>query len=534
MIFTADYVVIGAGTAGCVLAGRLAESATVILVEAGGDSSSLRIKMPAGVMQLMGNPRFDWCLTSAPDASRGGRVIHWSAGRIVGGGGAINGMAFNRGLARDYEKWRAAGCDGWGAADVAPFFRDMECFDSGGSAPGGTAQRGYRGRQPVEFNRFHCRSTRIFLEGCAQAGIPRVDDVNGFPASGAGRTQTNTRFGRRVSTRESYLRPAQRTGRVRLFTDSLGRRLLFEGRRCVGAAFRRGGEEHQARARREVIVTAGALATPKLLLLSGLGPRRDLEDLGIPVQAHLPGVGDNLQDHAGVGLSISARVEGLCARDAAGWRAARHGLNWWLRGRGPAAGGPILATAYGCSGTGGDPDVHLQFMALTLADGGLGLGAAPGMTVIVSPCEPRSRGRLRLLSTDPRDAVEARLELLGDPLDVSTLVRGLKLVRRIVASPSLRGVDAVEQLPGAGRDGDAALADYCREAAGSQYHPAGTCRMGGADSVVDPTLKVRGVGGLRIADASVMPTLTSANTNAPVMMIAERAAHWLRRDALTA
>jgi choline dehydrogenase len=530
VIFQADYVVIGAGTAGCVLAGRLAANATVILLEAGGDSSSLRLKVPAGVIRLMGNPRFDWCLTSAPDASRGGRVIHWAAGKTVGGSGAINGMAFNRGLARDYEKWLAAGCSGWGAADVAPFFRDMECFDAAGSAADAAGNRGSHGPQAVEFNRFRCRSTRIFLEGCAQAGILRVDDVNGFPSCGAGLTQTNTRFGRRMSARESFLRPAQRSGRLQLFTHSVCRRLLFESRRCVGATFRRDGTDHQARARREVIVTAGALATPKLLLLSGLGPMRELEDLGIPVVADLPGVGDNLQDHAGVGMSISGRVDGICARDAAGWRTAVHGLNWWLRGRGPAAGGPILATAYGCSGDDGTPDVHLQFMALTLRDGGLGLGATPGMTVIVSCCEPRSRGRLKLRSAEPEETVDARLELLGDPLDVSTLVRGLKLVRRIVASPSLRAVDALEQLPGPARNSDAGLADYCREAAGSQYHPAGTCRMGGEDAVVDPALKVRGVGCLRIADASVMPALTSANTNAPVMMIAERAAHWLRGE----
>lgn len=529
-VYEADYVVIGAGTAGCVLASRLANHATVLLLEAGRDSSSLHMKVPAGVIRLMGDPRVDWRLTSVPDASLGGRPIHWSAGKTVGGSSAINGMAFNRGLARDYDKWLALGCSGWGAADVAPFFRDMECFDAAGLESQASDCRGSRGPQAVELNRYRSRSALVFLEGCRQAGIPLVDDVNAFPSCGAGLTQTNTRFGRRVSARDSYLRPAQRTGRLRLLTESPAHRLVFEGSRCVGAAFHRDGDEHQVRARREIIVTAGALATPKLLLLSGLGPRAELTALGIAVVADLPAVGENLQDHAGVGISVGARVDGICDRDRRGLRAAMHGLNWLFRGRGPAAGGPILATAYACSDQDGAPDVHLQFMALTLDGGGLGLGTAPGMTVIVSLCEPHARGRVRLRSRDPREAVEARLELLGDPADMSTLVRGLKLVRRVVASPALQAVAAVEQQPGAAHQSDAALAAFCRASAGSQHHPAGTCRMGGEDAVVDPELKVRGIAGLRIADASVMPTLPSANTNAPVMMIAERAAAGLRRD----
>ena len=521
----ADYIVVGAGTAGCVLATRLCErGASVLLLEAGADVISMQLRVPGLVTQLMGNPAFDWCYRSAPDLSRHGNPIFWSAGRVVGGSSAINGMVFNRGLARDYDAWAHAGCSGWAASDVLPYFERMESFTG----------RGTHGPQPVEFNRHAYSALPQLLAACADAGTPVVDDINAFPNHGVGRAQTSTHRGVRYSTRESYLRRARHGDRLQLLANAHAQRLQFQGTRCVGVLFRRDGRDVQARARREVIVSAGAIATPRLLLLSGIGPAADLQALGIPVVADRSGVGANLQDHTGVAVSVGTHSGGITAADRSGIRRLWHGLRWLLAGSGPAAGGVVQATAYAHSPAAlTAPDLHLQFTALSLQRtnaGSSGLGRHSAITTICNVCQPRARGQLRLASADPLVPIIGQLQLLGDPDDNARLVAGLRLIRRIHGSPALATCTTGEQLPGPDIQSDEALLEYCRVAAASQYHPVGTCRMGNdAAAVVDSALRVRGVTGLRVADASMMPTLTSGNTNAPVMMIAEKAADLITR-----
>jgi choline dehydrogenase len=478
----------------------------------------------------MGDPRYDWGYRSAPDASRNGKPIFWSAGKVVGGGSAINGMVFNRGLARDYNGWAEAGCEGWSARDVQPYFEGIE------SLPGpAIAGRGRDGPQPVEINRFEFEGTAPILAACRECGIQEAEDLHGLPLEGAWRTLTSTRRGVRYSTREAFLRPAMKRGNLQLLDQAPVRRLLFDGRRCVGVLLRRDGIDVEARATCEVILTAGALATPKLLLLSGIGPASHLQSMGVDVLSDAAGVGANLQDHAGVLVSARARVNGITARDLRGWRFLWHGLRWLLAGRGPAAGGAVLASAYVRSRPElSQPDLQLQFTALGLqhdARNNTGLGESAAITTIVNVCQPRARGRLQLSSAEPDAPIDARLQLLGESEDLRRLLDGLRLVRRIHAAPALRPLIIDEQLPGADCESDAALSSYCREVAGTQFHPVGTCRMGGdAASVTDTALRVRGVAGLRVADASIMPTLTSGNTNAPVMMIAARAAALILKD----
>jgi choline dehydrogenase len=520
ILLEADYIVVGAGTAGCVVAARLSErGSTVLLLEAGADTASLQLRIPGFVTTLMGNPKFDWCHRSAPDASRHGKPILWAAGKVVGGSSAINGMVFNRGLARDYDAWANAGCAGWAATDLLPYFERMESFSG----------RATHGPQPVEYNRYAFPGIDALLAACTETGIPMVDDINAFPPHGVGRTQTSTHRGVRYSTREAFLRRARLTGRLQLLPNATVQRLRFDGMHCVGVRFRRDGIESHAHARREVIVTAGAIATPKLLLLSGIGPAADLRTLGVPIVADRPGVGSNLQDHTGIAVSAGTRVAGITAHDRAGARMLWHGLRWLMFGTGPAAGGAVLATAFAHSdATQPAPDLQLQFTALSLqrtAAGNPGLGQDSAITTICNVCQPRARGTLRLTSADPDAPLDGRLQLLSDPDDNARLVAGLKLVRRIHAASALANVVTNEQLPGTDIQSDEALLEYSRERSASQFHPVGTCRMGSdADAVVDTSLRVSGVSGLRIADASIMPTLTSGNTNAPVMMIAEKAA----------
>ena len=530
-----DFVVVGGGSAGGVVAARLAEDpgASVLLLDAGGAARSFLLRVPGAVGRIIDNPRFDWQYVSEPDPSRQGRPIRWSAGKVLGGGSSINGLVFSRGLASDFDGWNTQGCPGWSAAEVLPFFERLEHFEQP-ERP----KRGARGPLGVEFNRYRPAVLDAWLAACREAGIPVIDDVNGFPREGVGRGQASTWRGVRQSTAVTYLRQPRSNLEIR--SDALATSVLVEASRCTGVRYRRGaaagGIECLAHARRATVVCGGVFGSPKLLMLSGIGPPELLRGQGIGMVHALPGVGLNLHDHPGVYESLGVRLPTVTARDQAGLPALLHGLRWWLRGDGVAAGAAMIATGFVRSDVAQTaPDLYLQLAAFSIrsgAGGELAFSPAPAITTIVSVARPQSRGSVVITSADPTAPLRGDLQLLGDDSDRRRLLAALRLIRRIHRMPALqRHARAAEGGPGVAAldDSDAALLEYAAQNCGGQYHPVGTCRMGSdALAVVDPTLRVRGIANLYVADASIMPRITSANTNAPVLMIGERAAHFIR------
>ncbi len=529
-----DYIIVGGGSAGCVLAARLSDNPAcrVLLLDAGRDLRSPWLRIPGAVKFLIGNRRYDWQPVSEPDDSCRGRPIRWSAGRMLGGGSAINGMAWNRGLARDFDRWAQAGCSGWSATELMPYFKRIEQFpESPASREAGL--RGTDGPQPVEFNQFNFAGLRPYLAACETRGIALVTDINAFPDAGVGATQCSTRNGLRHSSRDAFLRPAIHRSNLLVLTEAAVETLRFASGQCIGVTYRRGGLVRHAESRGEIVLTAGAFGSPALLLRSGVGPAAALHELQIPLVMDLPGVGGNLQDHAGVPISCRVTLAALTRDDSRGWRFAVHGARWLASRSGPAAGGAVLANGYfRSSADQATPDLHLQMLAFGFegsSRNGIGLAPEPAITTVVNVCHPQARGELTLVSRDARVPPRCRLGLLDSPEDLRRLVQGLRQVRDIHGAASLAEFGATEISPGRACNSDADLEAYCRDAAGTQYHPAGTCAMGvTGTSVVDPQLRVRGLSGLRVADASVMPCLPSSNTNAPVMMIAEKAADLLR------
>jgi choline dehydrogenase len=533
-----DYVVIGGGSAGGVVAARLAEdnSASVLLLDAGAPARARLLRVPGAVDRIIGNPRFDWRYASEPDASRRGKPIRWSAGKVLGGGSSINGLVFSRGLACDFDAWSAQGCPGWSAAEVLPFFQRLEHFEEPQRPT-----RGARGPLGVEFNRYRPAVLDAYLAACGEAGIPVIDDVNGFPREGVGRAQASTWSGLRQSTASTYLAQPRRNLEIR--SEALATALQIEGSRCTGVRYRRGTAgtvvECLAHARRATVVCAGTFGSPKLLMLSGIGPPELLRRHGVGIVHALPGVGRNLHDHPGVYASLGVQLPTITARDQAGLPALLHLLRWSLRGDGIAAAAAMIATGFVRSAvTQTAPDLYLQLAAFAIqseAGGKLVLSREPAITTIVSVCHPQSRGSVEITSAEPSAPLRGALELLGDASDRRRLVAALRLIRRIHHMPALQGhARALVAGSGVGApdDSDAALLEYAAENCGGQYHPVGTCRMGlDALAVVDPTLRVRGIAHLYVADASIMPQITSANTNAPVLMIGERAAQFIRTSS---
>lgn len=529
-----DDIVIGAGSAGSVVAARLSEniSRRVLVLEAG--PREVWLMKPFGLSYYLDFSRFEWGYWSQPDSTRNMRTDHWRRGRVVGGSGSINGMNYVRGARADYDRWAAMGNVGWSADDVMPLFREMERCEPGYHSPPDYSIRGDSGPLPIREVR-HCHPlTEAFLEAAQAAGIPRTHDFNGAQQEGVGYGQFNQRRGMRVSSADAWLKPALRRQNLKLITDALVHKLLVKEGKVTGVRYERDGVVQEARAGR-VILCGGAINTPQLLMLSGIGDGQELQARGIDVVLHQPGVGRNLMEHPLI--RPSWRVKGASYSPTSNLlRMAGFGAKFLLTGQGPLA---TITEAMGFLKTSPEealPDVHMLFsVAGAVNDDELkfykSLKVLPyqSFSMVLDKSYPLSRGTIRLASTVPKAAPLIDPNLLGDSGDVETLVKAIGVLRRIVSKSPLADMVMEEVEPGPHVTSEAALVEYVKARAGLAYHASGTCRMGVDEmAVVTPDLKVRGLENLWIADASVMPDLISGNINAACMMIGEKLGRQLR------
>ena len=533
---TFDYVVVGAGSAGCVLANRLSAdpNVSVCLIEAGPAITSARLRMlttmPAGMVTLLASAKTNWLHELIDERDGEQRIIPCPRGRIVGGTSVVNGMVYARGHAADYDGWSARGNAGWSYADVLPFFRIHEDFADGENAWHGTG-----GEVRVERLADAHGLTRAFLDAAAQAGFARSDDLNVPHPDGFGLHHLSQRGGERLSSARSFLDPVRSRPNLTLLADTSVRRILLSGSQANGVEVHRKGQTERIVARREVVLSAGAINSPQLLLLSGIGDPADLAALGIPVTMPLTGVGRNFQDHPGTVVVHADRSRTSLALTARGLPGlAVQPLRYLLRREGALAGSVINGGGYVRSRPDLDrPDLKIDFMPLARPFGKV-MPRFHGFNVFAWLLRPESRGRLTLRSADPDSKPLVRPEFLRSDTDVAAMVGGVRIIRRIMAQPAMAAFDDGEVSPGVAVEDFASLRDHIVRTHGTIYHPAGTCRMGpdgDPDAVVDARLRVRGIAGLRVADTSIMPDIVSGNTNAPAMMIAERAAAFIREDA---
>jgi len=523
-----DYLIIGGGTAGCILASRLTESGRhrVLLVEAGGPPRSPLIRIPAGFGHLLRSRRYNWGYESAPDPDTDDRAIPVPSGRGLGGSGLINGMVYVRGQAADYDGWAAAGAPGWAYSDVEPYFRRIEDYAQDGEG------RGHDGPLHVTQVRERFPVADAFLRAAVEDGGRLVEDYN-LDQAGFGYYQVNQFNGRRWSPYDAYLARARRRPNLSVMTETLALGLTFDGHRCTGARIGRGRSENLVRARREVILAAGAIRSPHLLELSGIGRADVLRSIGVPVRRDLPGVGENYSDH--YALRMNWRLQGVRSLNESthGWRLAAAVVQHLVRRTGVLTLGPALCHGFVTTDPdGGRPDTQFLFMHASYENAARRvLDREPGMTIGIIQQRPHSVGAIHSVSTDPVRPPAIHPRFLSAAEDRRHVVAAMRLARRLVGRPSLAPIVAREMNPGPdARDGDALLR-WARATGQTLYHPCGTCRMGSDDgAVVDLDLRVRGVEGLRVADASVMPSITSGNIHAPVMMIAERASEMILAD----
>lgn len=534
-----DYIVVGAGSAGAIVASRLSEDprVRVLLLEAG-PSHWQRVwtMIPLGYAKTYYNRKINWMYWSEANAGLGGRKVYVPRGRVLGGSSSINAMVWSRGAAEDFDEWAAEGNPGWGWADVLPAYRRLESHPFGASA-----WHGDDGpvRISVPEAGLHPICEAYFAAG-REVGFGYNRDLNGATIEGVGPYQINAAGRFRQSSARAYLDPARGRVNLRIVTGAHATAIEFDGRRAVGVRYRRGGADVAARAGREVIVSAGAINTPQLLMLSGLGPAGELRRHGIDVVADLPAVGRNLQDHIGYDIYYRARVATLNSELASFWGQVKAGLRFMLRGDGILTMSLNQAGGFVRSAPGrARANLQLYFCPISYEKPQVGSPKAiavspePAFSLTGSPCRPSSRGRIELASADPFAAPLIHANLLGDEADVAEAVEGFHVLRRLAAAPSLAGIIAAETKPGSGTTSDADIADYIRASAYSIFHPVSSARMGPdpATAVVDHRLKVHGIAGLRIIDASVFPSVTSGNTNAPAMMVAEKGADLVKADA---
>ena len=532
----ADHVIVGAGSAGCAMAYRLAEAGrSVIVVEFGGTDAGPFIQMPGALSYPMNMARYDWGFRSEPEPHLGGRVLATPRGKVIGGSSSINGMVYVRGHARDFDVWRDGGATGWGYADVLPYFKRMEHWHDGGHG-GDPAWRGASG--PLHVTRGGRKNplVRAFVEAGEQAGYPVTGDYNGRQQEGFGAFDMTVWKGRRWSAANAYLRPARRMGaRV---VRGLARRVVIENGRATGVEIATRSGIAIVRATREVILAASSINSPKLLMLSGIGPAAHLAEHGIAPVADRPGVGQNLQDHLEIYLQMAAtRPVSLYSY----WNLpgkAYVGARWLLTRTGPGASNQFESTGFIRSRAGIDyPDLQFHFLPLAVRYDGKAAAEGHGFQAHVGPMRSPSRGAVTLRSADPAEAPRIRFNYMSHPEDWADFRQAIRLTREIFAQPAFAPFAGAEIQPGAAAQSDAALDDFIREHAESAYHPCGTCRMGRVDdpmAVVDPEARVIGVEALRVADSSIFPRITNGNLNAPSIMVGEKVSDHLLGRSLSA
>ena len=523
-----DYVIIGAGSAGCVLANRLSADARnrVAIIEAGGQDNWIWFHIPVGYLFAIGNPRADWMFRTEPDPGLNGRSLNYPRGRVIGGSSAINAMIYMRGQAADYDSWRQIGLTGWSWGDVLPYFKRQQDHFLGASEFHGAG-----GAWRVEPPRVRWDLLDAFREAAREAGIPPTEDFNRGNNEGCGYFQVNQKTGRRMSAARAFLKPALSRPNLTLVTDALVDRIAFDARRATGVVARVGGE-YRTLAARKVILSAGAVASPAILERSGVGNGERLRALGIPVVHHLPGVGENLQDHLQLRMIYrvtGARTMNMEYRSLA--KRAVMALEYALRRTGPLTMAPSQLGAFARSSPNyATPNLQYHVQPLSLDRFGDPLHAFPAFTASVCNLRPTSRGSIHARARDPAAAPIIVTNYLSTPDDRQVAIDAIRLTRRIVGQPPLARYQPEEFKPGAHLNSDSELVQAAGEIGTTIFHPVGTLKMG-MDSdpmaVVDAQLRVRGIGGLRVVDASVMPTITSGNTAAPTMMIAEKAAEMI-------
>ncbi|PYE85615.1 choline dehydrogenase [Pseudoroseicyclus aestuarii] len=532
----ADYVIVGAGSAGCAMAYRLSEAGkSVIVIEHGGSDAGPFIQMPAALSYPMNMARYDWGLKSEPEPHLGGRVLATPRGKVIGGSSSINGMVYVRGHARDFDHWAESGAAGWGYADVLPYFKRMETWH------GGEPDQGWRGHDgPVHITRGPRTNplTRAFVEAGHQAGYPLTEDYNGRQQEGFGPMEATIWRGRRWSAAKAYLRPALRRDNCTL-VNGLARRVVIEEGRARGVELTRRGRTEVIRARAEVILAASSLNSPKLLMLSGIGPAAHLAEHGIEVLADRPGVGANLQDHLEMYIQMKATKPVSLFRYWNLWGKGLLGAQWLLTSKGLAASNQFESAGFIRSRAGVEyPDIQYHFMPLAVRYDGQAAAGGHGFQAHVGPMRSASRGSVTLRSSDPADAPVIRFNYMSTEQDWEDFRACIRLTREIFAQDAFAPFRGEEILPGAAAQSDEALDAQIREHVESAYHPCGTCRMGARDdahAVVDPECRVIGVEGLRLADSSIFPRITNGNLNGPSMMTGEKAAdHILGRAPLAA
>jgi choline dehydrogenase len=528
-----DYVIVGAGSAGCVLADRLTERGadSVLLLEYGGSDRSLWIQMPSALSIPMNMARYDWGYYTEPEPHLNNRRLHTPRGKVLGGSSSINGMVYVRGNPLDFERWESEGATGWSYHDVLPYFRRAERRAAGGNEYRGSDGR-LATRQGLLANPLH----EAWLSAGREAGYVHTADMNGFQQEGFARMDMTVDGGRRSSAANAYLRPAMRRSNLAVRTHALATRVLFEGRRAVGVRYERGGTTHEVRARREVIVSAGAINSPQLLKLSGVGPAAELAACDIAVVQDRPGVGENLQDHLELYFQVASREPVTLYSEMSAWRRALIGARWLLTRDGLGASNHFETGGFIRSRAGiRYPDIEFHFLPLAVSYDGSSLAKEHGFQAHVGPMRSRSTGWVRLRSANPLEKPKVLFNYLSRPEDWAEMRACVRLTREIFAQPAFDRYRGREIAPGESVQTDEQIDAFVRDRAESAFHPCATCRMGAVSdalAVVDPQTRVIGLEALRVVDSSIMPSITTGNLNAPTIMLAEKAADHIRGGTL--